>query len=87
MRQFAVSGMVVCIILMLAACGKTIRDDSQIEVGSETNQESQVDHSYPGLRHGFGIGKGTAAEGWVDEAISFWEAQNISSRKKVLTWS
>lgn len=44
-------------------------------------------HSYPGLRHGFGIGKGTVAEGWVDEAIAFWEAQNISSRKKVLTWS
>lgn len=43
MRQFAVSGMVVCIILMLAACGKTIRDDSQIEVGSEKNQESQVE--------------------------------------------
>lgn len=33
-------------------------------------------HSYPGLGHGFGIGKGTAAEGWLDEAVSFWEEQS-----------
>lgn len=32
-------------------------------------------HSYPGLRHGFGLGKGTVAEGWIDQAISFWETQ------------
>ena len=25
-------------------------------------------HSYPGLSHGFGLGTGTAAEGWIDEA-------------------
>lgn len=32
-------------------------------------------HHYPGLSHGFGLGTGTAAEGWIDEAVSFWEAQ------------
>ena len=32
-------------------------------------------HCYPGLGHGFGLGTGTAAEGWFDEAVSFWEAQ------------
>ncbi len=32
-------------------------------------------HHYPGLGHGFGIGTGTAAQGWLDEAIAFWEAQ------------
>lgn len=32
-------------------------------------------HHYPGLRHGFGIGTGTVAEGWIYEAIAFWEAQ------------
>ena len=32
-------------------------------------------HHYPGLPHGFGLGTGTAAEGWLDEAVSFWEAQ------------
>lgn len=27
---------------------------------------------YEGLSHGFGTGKGTVAEGWVDDAIAFW---------------
>lgn len=32
-------------------------------------------HVYEGLRHGFGIGTGTVAEGWVDDAVKFWERQ------------
>lgn len=32
-------------------------------------------HKYPGLRHGFGIGTGTVAEGWLDDAVKFWEKQ------------
>lgn len=32
-------------------------------------------HSYPGLGHGFGLGTGTVAEGWLDEAVAFWEKQ------------
>lgn len=28
---------------------------------------------YGGLSHGFGLGEGTAAEGWLDEAVMFWE--------------
>ncbi len=32
-------------------------------------------HVYEGLRHGFGIGTGTAAEGWIDDAVKFWEKQ------------
>lgn len=36
-------------------------------------------HSYPGLRHGFGIGTGTVAEGWLDQAVSFWERQNTTN--------
>lgn len=31
-------------------------------------------HVYEGLGHGFGIGTGTVAEGWVNDAIRFWEA-------------
>ncbi len=30
-------------------------------------------HSYPGLQHGFGIGTGTVAEGWLNQAVAFWE--------------
>ncbi len=32
-------------------------------------------HHYPGLSHGFGLGTGTVAEGWIDDAVRFWEAQ------------
>ena len=32
-------------------------------------------HHYPGLPHGFGLGTGTVAEGWLDQAVAFWEAQ------------
>lgn len=32
-------------------------------------------HVYKGLPHGFGIGTGTVAEGWVDDAVRFWERQ------------
>ena len=32
-------------------------------------------HHYPGLSHGFGLGTGTVAEGWLDDAAAFWEAQ------------
>lgn len=37
--------------------------DAQIEV-------------FRGLEHGFGLGQGTVAEGWIDNAIKFWEKQN-----------
>lgn len=30
-------------------------------------------HHYPGLSHGFGLGTGTVAQGWIDQAITFWE--------------
>jgi len=32
-------------------------------------------HKYPGLGHGFGLGAGTAAEGWIEDAVTFWENQ------------
>ena len=32
-------------------------------------------HAYEGLSHGFGLGTGTVAEGWIDDAIAFWETQ------------
>ena len=38
-------------------------------------------HLYHGLRHGFGLGKGTKAEGWIDDAVRFWERNR--KRKKV----
>lgn len=32
-------------------------------------------HKYPNLGHGFGIGTGTSAEGWINDAVAFWERQ------------
>lgn len=32
-------------------------------------------HVYEGLGHGFGLGTGTVAEGWLEDAIAFWERQ------------
>ena len=31
---------------------------------------------FDGLPHGFGIGEGTVAEGWVDNAAAFWESMS-----------
>jgi acetyl esterase/lipase len=28
---------------------------------------------FPGVGHGFGLGTGTSAQGWLDEAVRFWE--------------
>jgi len=30
-------------------------------------------HRYPGVGHGFGLGVGTSAEGWIDDAVRFWD--------------
>ena len=41
-------------------------------------QQAGIDtefHVYPGLGHGFGLGTGTSAEGWLDDAAAFWEKQ------------
>ena len=37
-----------------------------------TDAEIEV---FDGLPHGFGLGTGTVAEGWLDRAVEFWEGQ------------
>ena len=32
-------------------------------------------HKYPGVGHGFGLGVGTTAEGWIADAVRFWTRQ------------
>ena len=34
-------------------------------------------HAYKGLPHGFGLGTGTEAEGWINDAVVFWENNMI----------
>lgn len=36
-------------------------------------------HVYAGLPHGFGLGTGTVAEGWIEDAAAFWEDQFLTS--------
>ena len=36
-------------------------------------------HSYNGLPHGFGLGTGTVAEGWLQDAVRFWQSQSGST--------
>lgn len=35
---------------------------------------------YPGLGHGFGLGSGTVADGWVADAVRFWELVGMPAR-------
>ena len=44
------------------------RLDAMSEMGIPTEF-----HPYAGLPHGFGLGTGTNAEGWIDDAVEFWE--------------
>lgn len=37
-----------------------------------TDAEIEV---FEGMPHGFGLGTGTAAEGWLDRAVEFWQQQ------------
>lgn len=32
-------------------------------------------HKYPGVGHGFGTGQGTSAQGWIGQAVQFWEKE------------
>ena len=36
-------------------------------------------HSYNGLPHGFGLGTGTVAEGWLQDAVRFWQQQSSAT--------
>ena len=36
-------------------------------------------HKYPGVGHGFGLGVGTSAEGWIAHAVRFWAKQTSES--------
>lgn len=42
-----------------------------------TDAEIEV---FDGLPHGFGLGEGTAAQGWLDRAVKFWERHQGAGR-------
>jgi acetyl esterase/lipase len=47
-----------------------------VESRVQAMRKAGIDVEYLKLRkagHGFGLGVGTDAEGWIDQAIRFWE--------------
>ena len=54
---------------------------SQIQQNG-TNAEIEV---FRGLSHGFGLGEGTVAEGWIDNAVSFWEDNMSGAEAEEIT--
>lgn len=48
--------------------------ESRVERIKANGTDAQID-VYQGLPHGFGLGEGTVAEGWLDHAVNFWEKQ------------
>ena len=49
---------------------KTMEDRINRIKANGTDAEIKI---FQGLSHGFGLGEGTIAEGWINDAIKFWE--------------
>lgn len=45
---------------------------SRIDAIKANGTDAEIE-IFQGLSHGFGLGTGTVAEGWLDNAVSFWE--------------
>ena len=51
---------------------RTMRERTEAIRKNGTDAEYE---EFDGLSHGFGLGTGTCAEGWIDRAVQFWERQ------------
>ena len=61
----------------IASCNTMERRIQSIRANG-TDAEIEI---FPALPHGFGLGEGTVAEGWIDRAVAFWERQASNSEK------
>lgn len=50
--------------------------ENRLENMSEMGIQTEF-HAYSDLQHGFGLGTGTVAEGWINDAITFWEKNSV----------
>ena len=69
-----------------ACCGTSDGIASWRTMQSRLNELSALGiptefHAYNGLPHGFGLGTGTVAEGWINDAIRFWNQQRSGSTR------
>ncbi|MFT8318574.1 MAG: alpha/beta hydrolase [Sporolactobacillus sp.] len=51
---------------------RTMRNRINRIKANGTDAEIEI---FKGLSHGFGLGEGTVAEGWIDHAVDFWERE------------
>lgn len=76
-KRIALGGIIMTVIMFTP----TYACDGIASYRSMEKYISQIQQNGPntkievfkGLSHGFGLGEGTVAEGWIDRAISFWE--------------
>lgn len=64
------------------------QDETVDPVNSRMLQAALEEHSvpclcreYPGVGHGVGLGKGLPCEGWIENAVAFWELQRTQFYK------
>ena len=48
--------------------------EARIQAIQDNGTDAQIE-IFDGLAHGFGLGTGTVAEGWIEHAVQFWEKQ------------
>ena len=80
MKRFALLG--TALMSFLTGCGTqqehTASSQPKASASSDTLESYGIPtefHAYEGLPHGFGLGTGTVAEGWIYDAVNFWEEQ------------
>jgi len=67
-------------------CGdadKTVDPDNSrmLEAALRENGIPCLFREYLGVDHGVGLGEGLSCEGWIDEAVIFWESHRIPHKK------
>lgn len=80
-KRIALGGIIMTVIMFTPTYGCVGTSDGIASYRSMEKYISQIQQNGPntkievfkGLSHGFGLGEGTVAEGWIDRAISFWE--------------
>ena len=55
--------------------------ERRIDAIKSNGTDAEID-IFEGLPHGFGIGTGTSAEGWINNAVDFWKRQILKSNRK-----
>jgi acetyl esterase/lipase len=52
--------------------GSVDRLENEVKLSQAAGADIEF-HIYPDTGHGFGLGTGTSAEGWLDDAVQHWE--------------